>query len=128
MQRTVNFTGIQGVNVQDRAVQESMGAICDRTKEHLGTTDRAIIMARRILLQAARTVEDGGDPPGLGTDIYGLRAIEKILPIDVHWRDAPPRGALQPAPLQPGVHPGVASPHTWPGCGRSQCRTMISFS
>ena len=30
MQRTVNYTGIQGINVQDRAVQESMGAICDR--------------------------------------------------------------------------------------------------
>ena len=88
MQRTVNYTGIQGINVQDRAVQESMGAICDRTKEHLGTTDRAIIMARRIMLQAARTVEDGGDPPGLGTDIYTLRAIEKILPAGVHWRDA----------------------------------------
>ncbi len=88
MQRTVNYTGIQGVNVQDRAVQESMGAICDRTKEHLGTTDRAIIMARRIMLEAARTVEDGGDPPGLGTDIHSLRAIEKILPVGVHWRDA----------------------------------------
>ena len=87
-QRTVNYTGIEGINVQDRAVQESMGAICDRTKEHLGTTDRAIIMARRIMLQAARTVEDGGDPPGLGTDTYSLRAIEKILPAGVQWRDA----------------------------------------
>ena len=101
MQRTVNYTGIQGINVQDRAVQESMGAICDRTREHLGTTDRAIIMARRVLLQAARTVEDGGDPPGLGHDIRRLRAIEKVLPTGVDWRTALHRELYDMHPYSP---------------------------
>ena len=50
------FTGIDGVNVQDRAVQESMGTIVDRSLEHLGPADKAIIQARRLLLQATRTV------------------------------------------------------------------------
>ncbi|MDA1174898.1 MAG: Rieske 2Fe-2S domain-containing protein, partial [Chloroflexi bacterium] len=36
MQRKENFTGIQGVNAQDRAVQEAMGPIVNRSKEHLG--------------------------------------------------------------------------------------------
>ena len=40
MQRKENFTGIQFVNSQDRAVQEAMGPIVDRSKEHLGQTDR----------------------------------------------------------------------------------------
>ena len=51
VQKTQTYTGITGINTQDRAVQESMGAIADRTLERLGTTDRAIIHARRILLQ-----------------------------------------------------------------------------
>ena len=88
MQRTQTFTGIPGTNTQDRAVQDTMGPVCDRTREHLGTTDRAIIMARKVLLQAARVVEDGGDPPGLGNNVFALRSVEKVLPSDVHWRDA----------------------------------------
>ena len=105
MQRTVNFTGIDGVNTQDRAVQESMGAVCDRTQEHLGTTDRAIIMARRILMEAARTVDDGGDPPGLGTNIYDLRAIEKILPVGVDWQSALHEEFYHKPPFSPEYSP-----------------------
>src|SRR5690606_15009037 len=52
MQRTQNFTGIVGVNTQDRALQETMGVIADRSLERLGTSDRAIIAARKLLLEA----------------------------------------------------------------------------
>ena len=65
-----------------------MGPIVDRTKEHLSVTDRAVVAARRLLLQAAKTVADGGDPPGLGQTYYRTRAIEKTLPIGMQWRDA----------------------------------------
>jgi hypothetical protein len=105
MQRTKNFTGINGINTQDRAVQESMGTICDRTQEHLGTTDRAIIMTRKMMLEASRIVEDGGDPPGLGTNIYDLRAIEKILPSDVDWRTALHKEFYQKANYSPEYTP-----------------------
>ncbi len=88
VQRTQTFSGIPGTNTQDRAVQDTMGPICDRTREHLGTTDRAIIMARKILLNAVRVVEDGGDPPGLGHNVYQLRPIEKVLPMGTPWRNA----------------------------------------
>jgi len=80
MQRNENFTGIQGVNAQDRAVQEAMGPIVNRSKEHLGQTDRAVIMTRRMLLRAIDTVADGGTPPGLGESYYSARAIEDVLP------------------------------------------------
>jgi phenylpropionate dioxygenase-like ring-hydroxylating dioxygenase large terminal subunit len=88
MQKSRTYTGITGTNTQDRAVQESMGPIADRTLERLGTTDRAIINARRTLLKAVQTVEDGGDPPGVAPTYYKLRAIERVLPQGVHWFEA----------------------------------------
>jgi nitrite reductase/ring-hydroxylating ferredoxin subunit len=92
VQRTTTYTGIPcdprvGANLQDRAIQESMGSQCDRENEHLGTSDRAIIMARRMLLQAAATIADGGDPPGVGSSYYKVRSIEHVLPADVQWHE-----------------------------------------
>ena len=49
MQRTESYTGIDGINQQDRALQETMGRIVDRSKEHLGPADKAIGQARRML-------------------------------------------------------------------------------
>ena len=88
LQKTQTYSGITGVNTQDRAVQESMGAIADRTLERLGTTDRAIIHARRTLLQAIKIVQDGGDPPGVQPSYYTARAFETVLPKEVHWWEA----------------------------------------
>jgi phenylpropionate dioxygenase-like ring-hydroxylating dioxygenase large terminal subunit len=88
LQKTRTYTGITGTNTQDRAIQESMGPVADRTLERLGTTDRAIINARRSLLKAIRTVQDGGDPPGTQSSYYSIRAYEAVLPKGVHWFDA----------------------------------------
>ena len=86
VQKTETFTGIDGINLQDRAVQESMGPIVDRSKEHLGPADKAVIQARRLLLEAIRTVRDGGTPRGLATSYYKLAAAEGVLPRDADWR------------------------------------------
>ena len=88
VQRTENFTGIEGVNQQDRAVQESMERITDRSKEQLGQTDKAVIAARKLLLDATRTVADGGSPPGADRSYYEIRAIERVLPTDADWLDS----------------------------------------
>jgi phenylpropionate dioxygenase-like ring-hydroxylating dioxygenase large terminal subunit len=89
VQRTRTYTGIDGVNTQDLAVQESMGPIADRTREHLGSTDRAIIALRQILLGAIATVEQGGVPPGVAPSAYrGVRAADVVLPKDARWQDA----------------------------------------
>ena len=87
-QRTQNFTGIVGVNTQDRAVQELQGRIADRTKEHLGPADKAIITARQVLLQAVKAVQAGEDPPGTDTSYYRARAAVKIMPAKASWREA----------------------------------------
>ena len=86
VQKYETFTGINGINAQDVAVQESMGAIVDRSRENLTRSDMAIIQARRLLLQAVQTVADGGVPPGVAPTYYNARAIESILPKGADWK------------------------------------------
>jgi phthalate 4,5-dioxygenase oxygenase subunit len=88
VQKTETFSGIEGVNQQDRAVQEIMGPIVDRSREHLSHTDMAVLAARRLLLEAAQTVADGGTPAGADDSYYDIRAIERILPEDENWSEA----------------------------------------
>jgi len=86
-QKKETFTGIEGINTQDHAVQESMGPIVDRTQEHLGSSDKAVIAARRLLIQATRKVKEDDSLPGIGPAYYRIRAIDKILPTDAQWFD-----------------------------------------
>ena len=52
-QRRSTFTGMGfDINIHDQFACESPGRIADRTKEHLGTTDKGIVLYRRILLEA----------------------------------------------------------------------------
>ena len=87
-QKTETFTGIRGVNTQDRALQESMGPIVDRSQEHLGPADRAIIVARQLLGQAIRTHQDGGAPLGVEGSYYAVRATEGSMPNNADWKEA----------------------------------------
>jgi len=64
-QRTVSYTGIDGVFPQDSAVTESMGEISDRTLEHLAPSDRMIVATRRRLLDAVRAWRKTGVVPAL---------------------------------------------------------------
>jgi hypothetical protein len=50
---------------QDAFAIETQGAIQDRTKEHLGSTDVVIIEVRKILLKAIKHVQEGGEAPWL---------------------------------------------------------------
>jgi phthalate 4,5-dioxygenase len=72
--------------VQDRAIQESMGPIVDRSKEHLGPADKAIIQMRRLLLQAVKTVAAGATPSGIKPTYYDLCAELRVLPRGANWR------------------------------------------
>ena len=66
-QRTRTFLGMgeEDINVHDQWAVESMGPIQNRTREHLGTTDKAIIAHRRALISAIETVQAGGQAPGM---------------------------------------------------------------
>lgn len=89
LQRIRTYTGITGLNTQDYAVQEGMGPVCDRSQEHLGTSDKAIIAARRMLRQALDDIADGRQPAG--TDIEELRLVrpaEAIIEGALPWQEA----------------------------------------
>ena len=79
MQRTVNYTGIGSGREQDMAMTDTMGAIADRTKEHLGTSDTAIISGRRILLRMARELQEGIEPYAPShPEVFAVRAIDVV--------------------------------------------------
>jgi phenylpropionate dioxygenase-like ring-hydroxylating dioxygenase large terminal subunit len=62
-QATATYTGMGAdINVHDQRAVESMGAIQDRTREHLGQSDKAIIQYRRLLRQEIEKVAAGGKP------------------------------------------------------------------
>jgi phthalate 4,5-dioxygenase oxygenase subunit len=77
VQRSESFSGIDGINAQDRALQESMGKIVDRSKEHLGPADKAIIQARKLLREAVKAVEAGGTPAGVGPSYYTCARMKR---------------------------------------------------
>ena len=52
----------RGLLAQDSMVNETQGAIVDRTKEHLAATDLLLIMTRKMLQQAVNDVGEGRDP------------------------------------------------------------------
>jgi len=87
VQKTETYSGIDGINNQDHAVQESMGAIVDRSLEHLGTTDAAVIATRRILLTHLKTARRDDAPPGVAPTYYNIRAIERIVSDGGRWQD-----------------------------------------
>lgn len=61
-QRTVNYTGMGAIPTQDQAMNEGMGYIANRSREHLATSDVAIIRARDQLLTLVRDLQLGIEP------------------------------------------------------------------
>jgi phenylpropionate dioxygenase-like ring-hydroxylating dioxygenase large terminal subunit len=87
MQKTKNYTGIVGINTQDFALQEGMGPIVDRSKEHLGTSDKAIIVCRQLLLEAIDTVGAGEPPKGIDPSTYEtVRPYDAVIPHGKEWQ------------------------------------------
>ena len=92
-QKTVSYTGIKAVipAEQDGCATESMGVIYDRSKEHLGYSDKTIIALRRLLLKVIKDVQEGKEPPHIirnpaANDFSRLRARKGIVPSGESWR------------------------------------------
>jgi phenylpropionate dioxygenase-like ring-hydroxylating dioxygenase large terminal subunit len=83
------FSGIEGIGMQDASLQESMGPICDRTKENLVGTDNGIIMARHRLMRAAKALADKGTlPPGRTPEHQNVRSASVLLKRNLAYKDA----------------------------------------
>jgi phthalate 4,5-dioxygenase len=83
-----SHTGIHGIPNQDIAMWETMGAIVDRSRERLGASDIAIVQFRRIMVDAARTLGDGGRAIGTSPKRIPhakLKSFEGIVPKTTHW-------------------------------------------
>ena len=81
--------GIPGINTQDIALQTAMGPVVDRSREHLGTTDRAVIVLRRLLLEATDAVAAGESPRGTDPASYRtVRAGNHVIEPGEDWHDA----------------------------------------
>ena len=88
-----SYTGLLGFGIQDCGIQESMGPISDRTREHLGRYDRLVIHLRRILMSEVEGMEAGKPIKATVPGVHAVRsacatihsgeplqnAIEKII-------------------------------------------------
>jgi nitrite reductase/ring-hydroxylating ferredoxin subunit len=90
-QQTHNFSGMEDETpVQDAAMQESMGAVVDRSREHLGPSDAAIIRVRRRLLAAIDSLEkDSLAPPGVqDPSLYNAHGEQMLVAAGGSWKKA----------------------------------------
>jgi phenylpropionate dioxygenase-like ring-hydroxylating dioxygenase large terminal subunit len=100
------FTGMGfDINIHDQWACESQGRLQDRTREHLGTTDKGIALYRRLLLDAIRK-SDAGEPPLMifneekAAELTGPPAIDGIGPtarVDEYWKDCDAKRRRQSA-------------------------------
>jgi phthalate 4,5-dioxygenase oxygenase subunit len=83
-----SYTGINGFGVQDCGIQESIGRISDRTREHLGVSDTHIIQLRKMMLKFVKELQDGSEPPGLDPRSYRVRSGSFTTPKGVRFEEA----------------------------------------
>lgn len=88
-QKLRSFTGIKGVSEQDAAIQVSQGAIADRTKEHLNSSDLGVVQFRRFILDAAKVLDDEGLLPVAHSrpDLYRLRCGSHVCSDQITFED-----------------------------------------
>jgi len=87
-QRTQSYTGIKGIRDQDHAVQEGMGSIVDRTREHLGSADTAVIHVRRLLLELVEDLQAGREPyAAQHGETYRVRSGDRMLPAGASFEE-----------------------------------------
>ena len=74
---------------QDICMTESMGGLYDRTQENLGNSDLVVTRTRHRLIEAARELARGIEPPGRNPSDFRLRPVSMLLPTSTNsWFDA----------------------------------------
>jgi phthalate 4,5-dioxygenase len=95
-QRRETYTGMgHDINIHDQWACESQGPIQNRTREHLGTSDRGIMAYRRMLIDAIETVQRG-ERPLMHLDevaarrLHGPDTVDGVGPTtgwEAYWRE-----------------------------------------
>jgi phthalate 4,5-dioxygenase oxygenase subunit len=88
IQRLSSSTGIEGIGLQDSAIQETMGPIVDRTRELLGSGDAAIVAFRKLMLAQARHLRETGELALPNQpELYRVRSVGIVLPKGVDFEE-----------------------------------------
>src|SRR5581483_3196620 len=91
--KTRTFIGLGTFfQAHDAMAVEGPGPIQDRTQEHTGSTDKAIVMARLLLLKAINDVQEGRDPPHVIRDprlnrLGHVGGLDVVIPNEEDWRN-----------------------------------------
>lgn len=108
LQKTSSFTGVSGLSEQDACIQDSQGRIADRAREALVPSDAGVIRFRKLMLDQARGLAEGQEPPAARQpDAYCLRSGGIVTtegkPLDevMTERFGHPYGLVQNAPSSP---------------------------
>lgn len=104
LQRTADYTGIEDFLNEDACATETMGPIYDRSKEHLGVSDKAVIAVRRYLISAVQAFQRGQEPPHIVTDgsanqFPHIDTLAQVIPPGTSWREQFPH-LTQAAPTR----------------------------
>jgi len=87
-----SYSGVEGIAMQDASLQESMGPVQDRTREHLCMTDKGIVGTRSRLLRAAKAAREGKSVPGLDPASQRVRSCAIELPVGQHYKEGAKHG------------------------------------
>ncbi|MCW2380481.1 MULTISPECIES: aromatic ring-hydroxylating dioxygenase subunit alpha [unclassified Sphingobium] len=114
-QRSRTYTGMgEDINVHDQWAVESMGRIQDRTREHLGTTDKGIVAYRTMLIREIGKLQKGERPlldltAEEAQQVRDPGTVDGVAPagadLEAYWREVDRRRrdaapwASQPAPV-----------------------------
>jgi phenylpropionate dioxygenase-like ring-hydroxylating dioxygenase large terminal subunit len=79
LQKAGHYSGILSIPMQDKAMIEGMTRTVDRSLEHLGSSDVAVIAARRRLMKLARDLENGVEPvAATHPELYRVRPLDLL--------------------------------------------------
>ncbi len=84
--KSKTYSGMgHGFQAHDVFATSSQGAIQDRTQEHVVSSDKAIVAARKLMVKAIRDIQDGGEPPHVVRDpeknrFPHLQVISDLIP------------------------------------------------
>ena len=91
--QTQTFTGM-GTNFQvhDAFATESQGRVQNRTEENLVSSDKAIVAARKLILNGIQAVQEGRDPQHVVRDAAANRfnhivVFSEAIPMSTDWKE-----------------------------------------
>lgn len=91
--KSLTFMGLGSFfPAHDLCATEGEGPIQDRTQEHLTSSDKAVVAARKLLLKAMKDVQEGREAPHVQRSLDSNRfphmvVLSEIVPSAMDWKE-----------------------------------------